>query len=332
MLLSPSARLGPYEVVTLLGAGGMGEVYSARDTRLERTVALKVLTLPADDTRAGSRLERFRREARAISRLSHPHICSLLDVGEQDGRAFLVMEHVAGETLAARLAEGRMPLERALRHGIQIAGALDAAHRQGIVHRDLKPANVMLTRDGVKLLDFGLAKLQPDADDALAATATAELTTEGTVLGTVAYMPPEHLDGAECDARGDIFSLGVVLYEMVCGRRPFEGESKPRVMAAILEQEPPPASSREPTVPPVLDHVLRRCLAKDPEERWQTASDVGIALGWVLEGGSAAGLPAPVARRRERRARWTAGLSGALAGMALAGFIASALRRPVPAP
>ncbi len=330
MPLAPAVRLGPYQIESLLGAGGMGEVYRARDTRLERTVAVKVLAALAGEE-AATRLDRFRREARAVSRLSHPHICSLLDVGDQDGLAFLVMEHLEGETLAARLAAGRLPLERALRYAIQIAAALDSAHREGIVHRDLKPANVMLTRDGVKLLDFGLAKLRPGASDVLAASETATLTTEGTLRGRVPYMAPEVLEGKETDARADIFALGVVLYEMVGGRRPFVGDSKARIMAAILEQEPAPLSSLQPLAPPVLDHVLQRCLAKDPDERWQTARDVGIALEWVLEGGSAAGLPAPVGKRRDRRRLAAAALAGAVAGAAIAGLAAWRLARPPPA-
>ncbi|HEY7409948.1 MAG TPA: protein kinase [Vicinamibacteria bacterium] len=330
MPLAPAVRLGPYQIESMLGAGGMGEVYRARDTRLERTVAVKVLAI--ESGAPGPRLERFRREARAISRLSHPHICALLDVGEQDGRAYLVMEHLEGETLAERLSGGRLPLERALRHGIQIAVALDAAHREGVVHRDLKPANVMLTRDGVKLLDFGLARLRPGADDALLDGDTATLTTENTVLGTAPYMAPEHLDGRETDGRADIFALGVVLFEMVCGRRPFVGDSKARIMAAILEQEAPPISGMQPLAPPVLDHVVQRCLAKDPDERWQTARDVAIALEWVLEGGSAAGLPPPVAKRRDLRRVGGAVLAGLAAGAALAAPVAWRLARPRPAP
>jgi serine/threonine-protein kinase len=332
MALAPATRLGPYEIVSLLGAGGMGEVYQARDTRLQRTVAVKVLSFSHAAVDQASRLERFRREADAVSRLSHPHICSLFDVGEQDGHAFLVMEHLEGETLAARLAQGPLPLERALRYGIDIASALDAAHRQGVVHRDLKPANIMVTRHGVKLLDFGLARLREDSDDVLARSQTADLTGSGVVLGTVPYMAPEHLDGQEADARADIFALGVVIYEMVCGRRPFGGESKARIIAAILEQEPPPASRVQRLCPPVLDHVLARCLAKDPEERWQAARDVAIALGWVAEGGSDAGLPPPMVKRRDRRTRLEAAAVAAVVGAALGGLVLWAFLRPSPPP
>jgi eukaryotic-like serine/threonine-protein kinase len=323
MALAPDARLGPYEIVSMLGAGGMGEVYEARDTRLQRTVALKVLTIGPGQGNAAARLERFRREAHAVSRLSHPHICALFDVGEQDGHAFLVMEHLEGETLAARLAQGPLPLERALRYGVEMASALDAAHRHGIVHRDLKPANVMLTRHGLKLLDFGLARLRAEPGEVLTASDTGDLTDTGAVLGTVPYMAPEHLDGREADARADVFALGVVLYEMVCGRRPFEADGKGRLMAAILEHEPSPASHHQPLVPPVLDHVLKRCLAKDPEERWQSARDVAIALE-----GAAAGSPPAPASRVPRRA---AALAGIL-GVALAGVAAWSLLRPSPAP
>jgi serine/threonine-protein kinase len=310
----------------------MGQVYRARDTRLLRTVAVKVLPLEAAGTDAAARLERFQREARTISRLSHPHICPLFDVGEQDGQAYLVMEHLEGETLAARLAEGPLPLERALRCGIQIASALAAAHRQGIVHRDLKPANVMLTKEGVKLLDFGLAKLRAGQDPTLEATRTGDLTEDGVILGTVPYMAPEQLEGQEVDARADVFALGVVLYEMVSGRRPFDGESKARIMAAILHHEPALVSTLQPLSPPALDHLIRKCLAKDRDERWQTAADVSIALSWILEGGSSAGLPPTVVRRRDHRRALLAGALGLGVGAAAAAGAAWAWRRPAPAP
>jgi eukaryotic-like serine/threonine-protein kinase len=308
----------------------MGHVYRARDTRLLRTVALKVLPLDTAPGDAQARLERFQREARTISSLSHPHICPLFDVGEQDGQAFLVMEHLEGETLAARLAEGPLPLERALRAGIQIASALAAAHRQGIVHRDLKPANVMLTREGVKLLDFGLAKLRAGEGPALEATRTGDLTEDGVILGTVPYMAPEQLEGREVDARADVFALGVVLYETVSGRRPFDGDSKARIMAAILHSEPALVSTFQPLSPPALDHLIRKCLAKDREERWQTAADVSIALSWILEGGSSAGLPPKVARKRDHRRGLLAGAAGLVLGAAAAGGAVWAWRRPAP--
>ena len=308
----------------------MGHVYRARDTRLLRTVALKVLAVDTAGGDAPARLERFQREARTISRLSHPHICPLFDVGEQDGQAFLVMEHLDGETLAARLAEGPLPIERALRSGIQIASALAAAHRQGIVHRDLKPANVMLTREGVKLLDFGLAKLRAGEGAGAEVTRTGDLTEDGIILGTVPYMAPEQLEAREVDARADVFALGVVLYEMVSGRRPFDGNSKARIMAAILHNEPALVSTLQPLSPPALDHLIRKCLAKDREERWQTAADVSIALSWILEGGSSAGLPPTLSRKRDHRRSLLAGAVGLALGAAVAGTAVWAWRRPAP--
>jgi serine/threonine protein kinase len=248
MPLDPGARLGPYEVITPLGAGGMGEVYRARDTRLERTVAIKIL--PAHLAGDPDLKQRFEREARAVSSLNHPHICALFDVGEQDGTSFLVMEHLEGETLADRLARGPLPTEQVLRYGIEMADALDKAHRQGIAHRDLKPANVMVTKAGTKLLDFGLAKRLsgtatsaggPPPASLLSALATAErpLTEKGTVLGTFQYMAPEQLEGREADGRTDIFALGSILYEMATGQKAFRGKSQASLIAAILSAEPP---------------------------------------------------------------------------------------------
>jgi eukaryotic-like serine/threonine-protein kinase len=330
MAFAAGARFGPYEILSPLGSGGMGEVYRARDTRLDRAVALKVLS-PSSDT--PGRLERFQREARAISRLSHPHICTLHDVGDQDGMTFIVMECLDGETLAERLEEGPLPLDQALRYGIQIAEALAAAHRHGVVHRDLKPGNVMLTRDGVKLLDFGLAKLrQTDAAGRDAATESVHLTEEGTLLGTVAYMAPEQLEGEESDDRTDVFALGVVLYEMATGRRPFSGRSRASLIAAILSSEPPPLASVQPLAPPLLERVVRRCLAKDPEDRWQSARDLAFELTAILEGGSEAGLPKPVAtRRRARAALWGAVGAAAVASATWVGVLALE-DRPLPAP
>ena len=246
MPLEPGAQLGPYEVLAPLGAGGMGEVYRAKDTRLDRTVALKVLPqhLAADpDLR-----QRFEREARAVSSLNHPHICALFDVGRQEGTDFLVMEYLEGETFAARLSRGPLPTEQVLRYGIEIADALDKAHRQGIVHRDLKPGNVMLTKSGAKLLDFGLAKLHgaqgapPAAMLSALATPAHPLTEHGTVLGTFQYMAPEQLEAKEADARSDIFALGSLLYEMASGKRAFTGKSRASLIAAILSAEPPPTT------------------------------------------------------------------------------------------
>ncbi|HVS02179.1 MAG TPA: serine/threonine-protein kinase, partial [Thermoanaerobaculia bacterium] len=284
MPLSSGRRLGPYEIVAPIGAGGMGEVYEARDTRLGRTVAIKVL--PEGLARDGERRARFEREARTVSQLSHPHVCTLHDVGEEEGVSFLVMEHCEGETLAARLERGALPLPEVLRHGAQIAEALDAAHRRGVVHRDLKPANVMLTRSGVKLLDFGLARLAAEGAETGADLPTMTmgagrpLTEEGTVLGTYPYMAPEQVEGQEADARADIFALGAVLYEMATGRRAFDGASAASVMAAVLRAEPEPLSKVQPVAPPALDHVVARCLAKDREERWQSAKDVAVGLRW----------------------------------------------------
>jgi len=306
MSLSAGTRLGPYEIVAPLGVGGMGEVYRARDTRLERTVAVKIL--PAQFFADPVRKQRFEREAKTISSLNHPHICVLYDVGQQDGTDYLVMECVEGETLAKRLEKGSLPLEHVLKYGMQIADALDKAHRNGVVHRDLKPGNVMLTPTGAKLLDFGLAK--PAAAFASAATLTAvpatPVTEEGTILGTFQYMSPEQVQGNEVDGRSDIFSLGAVLYEMVTGRRAFEGKSQLSVASAILEKEPEPISAAKPMTPPALDHVIHRCLAKEPERRWQNAGDVARELEWAAEGGSQVGVPAsaPAGRRKWELASW----------------------------
>jgi eukaryotic-like serine/threonine-protein kinase len=308
MTLKPNTRLGPYEIVASLGAGGMGEVYRARDTRLERTVAIKIL--PAQLSSDPVRKQRFEREAKTISSLNHPHICVLHDVGHQEGIDYLVMECVEGETLAKRLEKGPLPLEQVLKYGAQIADALDKAHRSGVVHRDLKPGNIMLTPTGAKLLDFGLAK--PAVASASVATLTAAATQDspvtepGTIVGTFQYMSPEQVEGKEADGRSDIFSLGAVLYEMLTGQRAFPGKSQLSVASAILEKEPEPISSVKPMTPPTLDHAIRRCLAKDPEERWQTARDLALELKWIAEGGSAV-TPAPSAAR-VYRARWQGAL------------------------
>src|SRR5262245_14379900 len=293
MTLSSGARLGPYEIQSLLGAGGMGEVYRARDTRLNRTVALKILS--ADRCASPGARQRFEREANAISRLSHPHICALYDVGSEASPGgtvdYLVMEYLEGETLSDRLEKGALPLDQTLRFAIQIADALDKAHRQGIVHRDLKPANVMLTRTGVKLLDFGLAKSEaaPAQPDTLTALPTrANLTQEGTILGTIPYMAPEQLEGKEADPRTDIFAFGALLYEMATGRRAFAGPSQASLISSIMKEHPAPLTQAQPTTPPALDHVVRTCLAKDPEERWQSAGDVRSQLAWIAEGGGRA--------------------------------------------
>jgi eukaryotic-like serine/threonine-protein kinase len=280
MPLVAGSRLGPYEIIAPLGAGGMGEVYRAKDTRLDRSVAIKIL--PAQLSADPVRKQRFQREAKTISSLNHPHICTLHDVGHQDGIDYLVMECVEGETLAKRLEKGPLPQEQVLKYGAQIADAQDKAHRSGVVHRDLKPGNIMLTLNGAKLLDFGLAK--PATALASAATLTAgaaqsPVTEEGMVVGTFQYMSPEQVEGKELDGRSDIFSLGAVLYEMLTGRRAFEGKSQLSVASAILEKEPPPINSAKPLTPPALDHAIRRCLAKDLEE----VQPMSIVLNWVAE-------------------------------------------------
>ena len=325
----------PYEIQSALGAGGMGEVYRARDTRLDRMVAIKVLS-PCITTDP-SFLERFDREARAISQLNHPHICTLHDVGQQDGAPVLVLEYLEGETLAARLAKGSLPIQQAVTIGIQIFDALDKAHRQGIVHRDLKPGNVMLVgRSGsdphAKLLDFGLAK---SANPGLAATggtlgvaltATSPLTAHGTLLGTLQYMAPEQIEGRAADARSDIFALGAVLHEMVSGQRAFDGKSPASVIAAILERNPPALSTLQTLTPPALDHIVARCLAKDPDERWQNAGDVMRELKWVASTpATLASTPGSTSRFRE--SLW---MVAALASAAALGALA--IMRPTAPP
>jgi len=282
----------------------MGEVWKARDTRLERTVAIKVL--PQHLSSSAEVRQRFEREAKTISALSHPHICALYDVGREGDTEYLVMEYLEGETLSDRLVKGPLPLEQTLRYGLEIADALDRAHKQGIVHRDLKPGNVMLTRSGVKLLDFGLAKAIAPARPlgSLTALPTAiggqNLTQEGTILGTFQYMAPEQLEGKETDARSDIFAFGSVLYEMATGKKAFTGHSQASLIAAILEHEPAPISTIQPMSPPAFGRLVKNCLAKDPEERIQTAHDVVLELRGIADG-SQAGVPGPVAARRTRR-------------------------------
>jgi eukaryotic-like serine/threonine-protein kinase len=284
MDLSSGKRLGPYEVIELLGAGGMGEVYRARDTRLERVVAIKIL--PAQLSSDPARKQRFEREARTISKLSHPHICTLHDIGHQEGIDYLVMECVEGDTLARRLERGPLPMGQVLRLGMQIADALDKAHRNGVVHRDLKPGNIMLTASGAKLLDFGLAKPLSPLSDPAAMTMSdnaAPLTDGGMIVGTFQYMSPEQIEGKELDGRSDIFSFGAVLYEMLTGRRPFEGKSRISVASAILEKEPVPVGKMQPAAPSALSHAIQQCLAKDPEDRWQTVRDLNLELQWITE-------------------------------------------------
>jgi len=291
MTLTSGTRLGPYEIQSPLGSGGMGEVYRARDTRLERDVALKVL--PAGLSSDPSLRQRLEREAKAISKLSHPHICTLHDIGHQDAVDFLVMELVEGETLEHRLRKGPLPPEQTIRFAAQIADALAKAHRMGIVHRDLKPSNVMLTKAGAKLMDFGLAKESdhaPLADVLTEMTADqAQLTLEGTIVGTFQYMAPEQLEGKEADARADIFALGELIYEMATGKPAFAGKSRASLIAAILTSEPQPMTALQAMTPPSLERVVRKCLSKDPDERWQCASDLASELTWIAEGGSQGG-------------------------------------------
>src|SRR5678815_809989 len=269
MPLSGGDKLGPYEVFSRIGAGGMGEVYKARDTRLNRTVAIKVL--PEHIAQRADLRARFEREARAVASLNHPHICVLHDIGSQDGAGYMVMEYMEGETLAARIAKGALPLDQALALATQIADALDRAHRAGVTHRDVKPANIMLTRDGVKVLDFGLAKSAPKPGPT-EATLTRMLTTEGTVMGTPQYMAPEQFEGKEADARSDIWAFGAVLYEMVTGRKAFQGTSYSSLVGAILSTQPPPMSVK-PFTPPWLERLVQRCLNKDPDDRYQSMRD-----------------------------------------------------------
>jgi serine/threonine protein kinase len=298
----------------------MGEVYRAKDSRLERDVAIKIL--PKEMSADAVRKQRFDREAKTISGLNHPHICTLHDVGSQDGVDYLVMECVEGETLAKRLEKGPLPLEQALKYGAQIADALDKAHRSGVVHRDLKPANVMLTSTGAKLLDFGLARpVTPAATLTTLTMAAAQspVTQEGMVVGTFQYMSPEQVEGKEVDGRSDIFSLGAVLYEMVTGKRAFEGKTQLSVASAILEKEPVAINTMKPLIPPALEHAVRKCLAKTPEERWQSASDLASELRWVTETGSEAGAPASVVTERKKRERvaWAVAAACAIALLAL---------------
>ncbi len=331
MALSSGIKLGPYEIVAALGAGGMGEVYRARDTRLDRTVAVKIL--PAHLSESIESRQRFDREARAISSLSHPHICHLYDVGQQDGTSYLVMEFLEGETLADRLHKGPLPLEQVFKIGAEICEGLEKAHRNGVVHRDLKPSNIMLTKSGAKLMDFGLAKAPAAVGSASwsnsLATMSRPLNVEGTIVGTFHYMAPEQVEGKEADARSDIFSLGAVFYEMVTGKRAFEGKTTASTIAAILASEPKPICTLQPMFPPGLDHVVKACLEKDPDERLQTAHDVKVELHWIADNRSQMGTSIRTPR---------AGLDGAwivtgialvalCAGLALAHFIRTA---PVP--
>jgi serine/threonine protein kinase/dipeptidyl aminopeptidase/acylaminoacyl peptidase len=307
--------LGPYEILAQLGAGGMGEVYRAKDTRLGRTVAIKVL--PSHLSSSLDLRQRFEREARAVSSLNHPHICTLHDIGHQDEIDYLVMEYIEGQTLSSRLQKGPLPTTELFQYAIQIANALDKAHKQGIVHRDLKPGNIMITKSGIKLLDFGLAKLQKEIPNVKEVssfpTEQHELTKEGMILGTVPYMAPEQLEGKDADARTDIFAFGCVLYEMVTGKRAFTGNSQASLITAIMSSEPTPVSQHQPMSPPALDRVISTCLAKDPDERWQNAHDLMGELKWISEGGSHATIAKHSKKSRKSR-EW---IAWALVAMAL---------------
>jgi eukaryotic-like serine/threonine-protein kinase len=307
MRLVAGDKLGPYEIQSAIGAGGMGEVYKARDTRLNRTVAVKVL--PSHIAGREDLKQRFEREARAVSSLNHPHICVLFDIGQRDGVDFMVMEHLEGETLASPLRKGPLPLDQVLKYALQIADAVDRAHRTGVVHRDLKPANIMITRDGVKVLDFGLAKTAPkSAPDGV--TLTKALTSEGIILGTPQYMSPEQIQGSDVDARTDIFAFGCVLYEMATGKRAFDGKTRASVIGAILSTEPPILSG----VPPALEILVRRCLAKDPEDRYQCMRDLALDL-------HTAGHKPPATQLGTRRWLWAACASLAATLVVLAGWL-----------
>jgi len=327
MAILPGRRLGPYEILSAIGAGGMGEVYRARDTRLDRIVAVKIL--PEHFAGRAELRERFEREAKTIASLNHSHICTLFDTGHQDGIDFLVMEYLEGETLAQRLQKGALPLQQVLQYAIEIADALDKAHRKGVTHRDLKPGNIMLTKSGAKLLDFGLAKLRqetapPNISLSKLPTVGEAITAQGTILGTLQYMAPEQLEGRteQIDGRTDIFAFGVVVYEMATGKKAFEGRSQASLIAAILEREPPPMSSLQPMTPPALDRVAKRCLAKDRDDRWQTARDLELELRWIAEGGSEVGL-APTAAVKGIRALGRRAAILGVGALLLVGVIAS---------
>jgi serine/threonine protein kinase len=314
MALAAGSKLGPYEIQSYLGAGGMGEVYQARDTRLDRSVAIKILRAQVSEDSAAR--QRFDREARAISSLSHPNICSLYDVGSQDNVSYMVMEYLRGETLADRLGKGPLPLTQLLKYAIDICDGLATAHRSAVIHRDLKPGNIMLTKSGAKLMDFGLAKSMEVVKPAGHGVATSDsasltrapLTAQGTVVGTFRYMSPEQIEGHDADARSDIFSFGCVLYEMATGKSAFEGKSPASIMAAVMERDPAPITTSEPQLPQALDRVVKTCLAKDPDDRFQTVQDIKLQLKWIAE--AEPSMPAPAKRRVTIRERivWIAAI------------------------
>ena len=325
MPVLPGTRSGPYDILAQIGSGGMGEVYKAADTRLNRTVAIKVL--PPQFAENPEMKQRFEREAQTIAGLNHPHICTLHDVGTHNGSHFLVMEFLEGETLAQRLARGPLPLDEALKVAIEIADALDKAHSHGVTHRDLKPGNVMFTQSGAKLLDFGLAKLRLQAQTPASPTSltsiptSADTTTPGTILGTMQYMAPEQLEGQEADARTDIFALGVLLYEMISGKKPFSGRSQALLIAAIMSLDPAPLSKSQ-NIPRALDYVVMRCMMKDPEQRIQTALDLMSQLRWIAQGGEASGKASPMMIRMRKRGLY------ARIGLAVAALLLLAMALP----
>ena len=321
MTLAGGTKLGPYEILSPIGKGGMGEVYRAKDTRLDREVAIKVL--PETMTRDKERVARFEREAKSISNLTHPNICTLHDIGLEGDVQYLVMEYIEGDTLAQRLTKGALPMDDVLRIGAEIALALDKAHRAGVVHRDLKPGNIILAASGAKLLDFGLAKSAGGlASSPDMATMTEPLTGAGVIVGTFLYMAPEQLEGKEADGRTDIFAFGAVLYEMATGRRAFEGGSRASLIASIMSSEPRSISQVQPMTPPAFERVVRRCLAKTPDARWQNAGDLADELRWIAEGGSSSTAVATEINLRPRRGIWTGWLGGAALTAIIASIIA----------
>ena len=336
MALTVGTRLGPYEIEGMLGGGGMGAVYKALDTRLHRRVALKVLApeIASDSTFKA----RFEREARAISALNHPHICTIHDVGDHEGVGYLVLEYLEGQTLASRLERGPLPLGEALKYAIDIASALDAAHAAGIVHRDLKPGNVMVTAAGAKLLDFGLAKRptgSPSATWSSAATEAAPMTAQGTILGTLPYMAPEQLEGRDSDTRTDIFAFGAVLYEMCTGKRAFEADTRVSLIGKILESTPPTPSTLA-SVPRSIDHIIETCLLKSPAERWQSTHDLLVQLRWIQREASSTGALSDARANRPRRVWYAWSVIALLAAVALAVWTSNFMRRrpasPINAP
>ena len=323
--VAAGTRLGPYRIEHLIGAGGMGQVYRATDTRLNRTVAIKVLSPRLADN--AHYRARFEREAKAIAGVTHPNLCTLHDVGQQDGVDFLVMEYLDGQTLASRLSSGPLPLAQSFRYCIEIADALSAAHRLGIIHRDLKPANIILTKTGAKLLDFGLAKpaTLPISTGSGESTDVPGLTAEGTILGTFQYMAPEQLEGKEADARSDIFAFGAVAYEMLTARKAFEGKTQASVIAAIMHSEPAAIGRLQSVAPPVLERIIRTCLAKDPDDRWQSARDLLRELQWASSDQPTAALPT----RSGSLVKWAGTIAG-LALVAVAGYAVWTLKQPPP--